>query len=49
VWEEHTHPHTWRTPTSHDLDTLARLKEWGYPTSELEDRMLTSPDREATD
>lgn len=49
MWEERTHPNTWRNPSSHDLDTLARLKDWGYPTSDLEDRMLTSPDEDPTD
>lgn len=40
MWEERTQPQTWRSPTSQDLLTLARLKDWGYPTSEIEDRVL---------
>lgn len=42
MWEERTHPNTWRSPSSHDLDTLACLKNWGYATSEIEDRMLAA-------
>lgn len=42
LWEHSTHPNTWRNHTSHDLDTLAHLKQWGYPTSEIEDRMLAT-------
>jgi ParB family chromosome partitioning protein len=51
LWEHSTHPNTWRNHTRHDLDTLAQLKEWGYPTSEIEDRMIAAAEgqEEATD
>lgn len=48
MWETHTQPHTWRHQDRQTLLTLAALKSWGYPTAEIEDRMLAEAEEDTT-
>ena len=44
MWETRTHPNTWRAADEQTVLTLTRLQEWGYPISDIEQRILTEAD-----
>ena len=44
MWETRTHPNTWRADDEQTVLTLTRLQEWGYPLSDIEQRILTEAD-----
>ena len=44
MWETRTHPNTWRAADEQTVLTLTRLQEWGYPVSDIEQRILTGTD-----
>jgi ParB family transcriptional regulator, chromosome partitioning protein len=44
MWETRTHPNTWRASDEQTVLTLTRLQEWGYPISDVEQRILTATD-----
>lgn len=41
MWETWTHSDTWRAADTQTVLTLTRLQEWGYPVSDIEQRILT--------
>ena len=40
MWESHTNADSWRSVQTQTVATLARLKDWGYPVSDIEQRIL---------
>ena len=48
MWETRTHPNTWRAADEQTVLTLTRLQEWGYPLSDIEQRILTEADDQQT-
>ena len=40
MWETNTNPDSWRSVQTQTVATLARLQDWGYPVSDIEQRIL---------